>query len=127
MSGNLPGRRGYALLLVLVFIVLFLLLLGVAWRRVASALRIASVRTVEVQRDEGALHALARGMHLLETGLPPTNSYVCGTTINTSSGPRSYTVAFTLEEGTTYSVHVDLTQPTESPPAMPDTFAPDPP
>lgn len=116
-------RRGYALMLVLIFVVLFLALLGVAWRGVASALRIEAVHTIQTQRDEGSVQALAQAIHLLETGLPPASPYVCGVTINTSSGPRSYTVTFTLEEGANWSVRSAVRQPNENLPAMPDTFA----
>ena len=122
---RLPSRRGYAMLMVLIFLVLFWALLGVAWRGMASALRVASVRTLQCQRDEGSIQALARAMSLLETGLPPANPYVCGVTINTaSSGARPYTVTFTQEDETTWSVHVGLGLPTESPPTMPASFAP---
>ena len=96
-----------------------------AWRGMASALRVASVRTLQSQRDEGSIQALAGAMHVLETGVPPASPYVCGVTINTaSSGARSYTVTFTQEDATTWSVHVGLALPTESPPSMPASFAP---
>jgi TRAP-type mannitol/chloroaromatic compound transport system permease large subunit len=123
LTRTASSRRGYALLTVLVFVVLFVSLLGVAWRNTASALRIASVRSLQIQRDEGSLHALARALHLLETGLPPSNPYVCGVTIDTSRGSRSFTVTFTLVEGTTWSVHTRLTPSGESPQAMPEDFA----
>ena len=69
---RLPTRCGYALVVVLLFNVLFLMLLGVAYRQMASAIRIATVRTEQIQRDEGVVCALARAMYLLETGRPPT-------------------------------------------------------
>ena len=47
---NRPSRRrGYALVLVCLFVVLFLSLLGVAWRQMASALRIASLQSIQQQ------------------------------------------------------------------------------
>lgn len=119
-----PCRRGYALMMVLFFIVLFLSLLGVAWRRMASAIRIASVHATQIQRDEGSIHALARAMRLLETGLPPSSTYTCGTTINTSHGQRRYTVAFTLLPDATWSVHSSPTPAGDNPSPMPDSFAP---
>lgn len=78
------NRRGYALVVVLLFNVLFLMLLGVAYRQMASTIRIATVRTEQVQRDEGVVSALARAMRMLETGRPPIGSastYQCYTTI----------------------------------------------
>lgn len=116
-------RRGYALLMVLFFVVLFLALLGVAWRRVGSALRIETVRAMQVQRDESAIHALARALKLLESGVPATSPYVCGVTMNTSTGPRDLTVTFTQEGGVQWAVHVAPTATGESPAPMPSTFA----
>jgi hypothetical protein len=62
-------RRGYALVLVCFFVVLFLSLLGVAWRQMASALRIASLQSIQTQRDTGSIRALALGMQMLELRL----------------------------------------------------------
>jgi hypothetical protein len=93
-------RRGYALMLVLLFNVLFLMLLGVAWRRMGSVLRIASVRTTQVQRDEGSLRVLADAMRLLETGLPPTTPYERGVivTLPTSGQERFFIVRFERDD-----------------------------
>jgi hypothetical protein len=62
-------RRGYALMIVFIFVVLFLGLLGIAWRQVASALRIE--RAVEIRKrcDEGSIRVLALAMQVLETRL----------------------------------------------------------
>ncbi len=116
-------RRGFALLLVMIFVVLFLAVLGVAWRRMASALRIASVRTVQTQRDQGSTVAMALAMHLLETGVPPGSPYACGVTIPTSTGLRCYTVTFTAVGETGWTVDVEVTQPNVTPQPMPNTFA----
>jgi hypothetical protein len=124
MIRGAPGRRGYAMLLVCVFILLFLSLVGVGWRRMASALRVASVHSTQVLRDEGSVHALAQAMHLLETGLPPSSPYVCGTTINTSQGLRSYTVTITAESPPNYSVNARPSLVGETPTPMPTDFAP---
>ena len=63
------NRRGYALMLVVVFVVLFTAILGVAWRRVASALRVEHVSEVRKQCDQGSLQVLAEAMKMLETCL----------------------------------------------------------
>lgn len=119
-----PRRQGFALLLVLVFTMIFMLLVGVATRQVTSVLRVASIRAVQGRRDEGSIEALGRAMHLLETGLPPSSPYVCGATINTSGGPRSYTITFTQQADGTWTVRSDVQQPSETPTPMPDSFAP---
>ncbi len=120
------SRPGYAMLLVLAFVLLFLAILGIAFRQIGAALRIESTRVQQVERDEGSVHALARGLALLETGLPPTSPYVGAVTIVTSTGPHSYTVTFTSEGGTNWLVAAVPTPPGETPPALPVTFAPSP-
>jgi hypothetical protein len=64
-----PNRHGYALMLVIIFVVLFTAILGVAWRRVASALRVEHASEVRKRCDEGSLQVLAKAMTLLETCL----------------------------------------------------------
>lgn len=120
-------RSGYAMMLVLVFIVLFLGLLGVALRQTAAALRIETVRTMQIQRDEGSLHALAKGLALLETGIPPTDPYVCGVDIATSSGLRSYTITFESEGGENWSVRSTASDSGAMLQPMPASFIPEPP
>lgn len=81
-------------MLVLVFVLLMLSLFGVAYRQTASALRIAEVQMLQRYRDEGSMPAVARGLQLLESGLPPTDPFVCGIQVNTSVGSRSYALVF---------------------------------
>ena len=117
-------RFGYALMLVLVFLVLFLSVLSVAYCQMAAALRAETARSLQARRDEGSIHALARGLALLETGLPPSDPYVCGVMIDTSAGARSFTVSFASEGGTYWTVCSTPTAANETPPSMPSTFAP---
>jgi hypothetical protein len=122
MKNTLRTRHGYAMTLVLIFIVLFLALLGVVYRELAGTLRIESLHSLEVQRDTGSVHALARGLALLESGLPPTNPYACGVTIETPGGPLAFTVTFTTQDGVTWQVCSAPTAPGEAPPPMPGVF-----
>jgi hypothetical protein len=117
-------RRGYALVMVLTFVVLFLAMLGVAYRQTASVLRVETVRAQQAERDEGSVNAVARGLALLETGLPPSDPYVCGVTVNTTTGPRSYTVTFCSVGAANWSIQSAPTQPGELPPPMPSAFFP---
>jgi hypothetical protein len=74
---RIPNRRGYALVMVAVFCVLFATFMGVAWRRMASTIRTFSVRSNQVGQDQGAIMALADAMRALEVGPPPTTTYTC--------------------------------------------------
>ena len=117
-------RRGYALMLVTITVVLLLLLFGLVHRYTMAALRIETVRTLQQQRDEGTVHAIARGLALLETGLPPSSPYDCEVTILTSAGASPYKVTFTSEGGANWSVQAVPTPLGEDPDPMPDSFLP---
>ena len=119
-----PMRGGYAMVATLIFIVLFTALWGVAYRQTAAALRIESVQVARVQRDQGSTVALARGLALLQTGLPPQSPYVCGVTLNTPAGVQSFTVTFAAQGGSNWSVQAGPTPAGQSPQPMPATFAP---
>ena len=111
------------MMLVVLFVLLFMAMLGVGWRLLGSNLRVESVRTLQVQRDQGSVPAIARGLTLLETGLPPSNPYVCGVDIATSQGIVSYTVTFTLEGSNNWSVQSVPTPAGAYIQPMPPTFA----
>lgn len=112
------------MVMALLLIALLLSIYSVAYRQIGAALRIETARTLQRQRDEGSVQALARGLALLETGLPPQNPYACAVTIDTSTGGRSFTVTFSSATGNSWSVHAAETQPPESPDPMPVSFAP---
>jgi hypothetical protein len=107
-----PRRHGYALMLVIVFVVLFSAILGVAWRRVASVLRVEHASEVRRQGDQGTVVVLAEAMKLLEmclrlnTGnvatLPdssPPNEF--SETLGTAPNQKFYVVTFTPYDGDT--------------------------
>jgi hypothetical protein len=97
MIASRPNRRGYALMLVVIFIALFLTILGLAWRQTSSLLRVGTIRAIQMQRDQGCLPAAIQGIHYLE---------ICQANSTTPSSPQVYlingfsntfTVTFTLE------------------------------
>jgi hypothetical protein len=116
-------RRGYALVIVLLFIAILLSLSSMLYRQLGAALRIESVRSAQVARDEGSLRALARGLALLQTGTPPSSPYKCGLMIETSAGPRDYTVTFSADDDTNWSINAVPTQQNDIVDPMPNTFA----
>ena len=116
-------RSGYALGLVLLFMALMLSLSSVLYRQLGATLRVESVRAAQVVRDEGSLRALALALALMETGLPPSSPYICGVMIETSIGPRDYTVTFSAADDTSWSIHAAPTQPNDMHDPMPISFA----
>lgn len=118
-----PPRDGYAMVLVMVFIALLLTFYGVAYRHVAAAVRAETIRVGQRQRDQGCIHAVARGLTLLETGLPPSNPYVCGTTIGAPPDDCPFTVKFESEVEGVWSVRAYPTEWPDAPQAMPSTFS----
>ena len=111
------------MVLVMVFIALMLTFYSVAYRHVAAAVRAETIRVKQRQRDEGCLRAAARGLSLLETGLPPSNPYVCGTIIGTPPDARSFTVRFQSEVEGVWSVRAYPTEWPDAPEPMPSTFS----
>ena len=73
MKRYLSARRGYALMLVIIFLVIFLAMLGTAWRHVASVLRVETIRAVQSRRDQGCLLAVIKGIHYLENTTTPSS------------------------------------------------------
>jgi hypothetical protein len=118
------NRRGISVMLVLVFLALLLTLWGISYRQIASALRIQSVRSQYALRDQGNLQALAQGLTLLQSGVPPTDPYVCATTIQMPAGTQSFTLTFSSNEPDVWTVNSTATQPGETIEPMPDTFEP---
>ncbi len=110
-------RRGYALVLVCLFVVLFLSLLSVAWRQMASALRIASLQTIQkqganisifqTQRDPGSVRALALAMQMLELRLcmDPTHNVA---NLNVASDATQAPAPSDLQSSYTCTVIIDL-------------------
>ena len=93
MKRKPSARRGYALLLVIVFLVLFLAMLGTAWRQVASVLRVETVRAVQTRRDQGCLLAAVQGIHYLEETATPDPSRV----FTIDGFATTFTVTFTQD------------------------------
>jgi hypothetical protein len=123
MKRTSTKRPGYAMLLVLGFVLLMSFTLALAYGQLATLLRTQTARARQVQRDQGSTVAAAAGLALLETGLPPTNPYVCGATIDMPSGPASFTVTFASSAGGTWTVTSEPTPQGNNPSPMPATFA----
>lgn len=110
------------MLLVMVFVVLYTAILGVAWRRVASALRVECLSEVRRQEDRGSIQVLAQAMKVLETRLcwdaANNAAELAGSTDSTivyskTLDAKYYTIAFTRmnEIGTKWSVNVTAVMP----------------
>ena len=104
-------RRGYALLLVMVFVVLFGAVLGVAWRRVGSALRIEHISEIRKQCDRGSIQVLAQAMQVLETRLRRNSGTgVAELDVSETSTP-DYRTSFSCQSRTQFDVSDDPDHP----------------
>jgi hypothetical protein len=86
-------RRGYALVVVLLFLTLFMGLWGIAARQIGTMLRIEQARARQAKSDTAALPAmaaLAQALAALEVGYPPSSPYVVGV------GSTDFTVTYTM-------------------------------
>lgn len=104
-----------ALILVLANVALLFLLWSLANRQCSALLSLEVALDRRARRHQGSLAALARGLALLETGVPPETSlegdpstYRCIVEINppASTAPLLYTLTFQLldEEAGQWSV-----------------------
>jgi hypothetical protein len=123
MTRSAP-RRGYALIIVIAFTMLLFSLSALVFRQLGTALRIEKARAAQTLRDEGSVPALARALRLLQSGSPPSDPYRCGVTIETSLGPRDYTVTMSSDDVTHWTIQVAPTQAGDTPDPMPSDFAP---
>jgi hypothetical protein len=91
------NRRGYALMLVIVFVALFLTMLGLAWRQTSSLLRVETIRAIQSRRDRGCLLAAVRGIHYLEKCQAEAAVPEAAQAYYIDGFPNTFTVTFTLE------------------------------
>ena len=71
------SERGHALLVVTLISTLALTLWLITWGSTGSLVRAESYAERMAARDAGPLRAVAAGVDLLRTGLPPTTPYSC--------------------------------------------------
>ncbi len=130
-------RRGFALMLVVMEMLLLLALWGVAYRQLASAMRLVAVlsKSQPSGTPQLSFKPVVRGLILLETGDPPGDAYVCGVVIQDTDGPHYFQVSFTPANGsgstnsdgsTQWTVHSIQVQQSDLSgyPTMPYSFGP---
>jgi hypothetical protein len=101
-----PSRRGYALTVVLISLMLLSSVWSFASRTTSSLLRVETNRVLQQTRDQGAMNALALAIQLLQYSTPSDSknpgraAFTYDVTVNlpNSSGgctPTDYTVVYT--------------------------------
>jgi hypothetical protein len=114
-------RRGYAMVVVLVFLALMLSMLAVSQRRLGSVLRVES-GFVDAEARGDRARAMGKALDVLWTGPPPSDPYVCSTVVETSAGAKSYTITYEEQGGQHYRIRVEPTAPGDDPPPLPQSF-----
>jgi hypothetical protein len=125
-----PQRRGYAMVVVVMFVILFLGLWSLAARQVSSLLRVEQARAHRVARDVTNLparRALAQALAALQVGYPPRNPYVCQVSID--GNPFTLTFAIDTSSNDTHAWEVQAATNTDTslPTLAPSQFGPTPP
>ena len=87
-------RRGYSLTLVIVFLFVLLSMLGLAYRQMATTLRLEEARTRQIDRDNATIPLASSGLQMLE-GVMTTTSFSYTSVATTVDGPRSYLLNIT--------------------------------
>ncbi len=102
-----PRRRGFAMVAVVVFVLIFLGLWTVAARQISSMLRVEQARARRIARDAAALpsrKALALALAALESGYPPSNPYVCFVMVDSTEFAVTYAINPATEDPTDWIV-----------------------
>ena len=119
-----PQRRGYALVMVLLFITLFLGLWSMAVKQIGTMLRIEQARAARLKRDTEALPAitaLAQALAALEVGYPPSTPYAA--VVGSSGFTAVYTMTESSDSSTSsWSVQVVPTTDQSQPILNPQQF-----
>ena len=103
-------RRGYAMVLVVVFLLILLSTLGLAYRQMATTLQLEMARTQQIDFEQGSLKLGSIGLGMLEG--PLSTPFTMAQSYSTSAGTRWYTLQLTrlsVDPGTgreTWSVTV---------------------
>jgi hypothetical protein len=94
-----PKRRGYALTVVLIFLILLFALWSAVHRSTSSLLRLETDRVLQQARDQGTMNAVGQALQLLQYARPsdPTNPsrslFVYGVSVTVRSANGSCTTA----------------------------------
>lgn len=115
------ARRGYTMALVMVLLVGMLAILATTQRRLDGLLRVET-RLTRADLRSARTRALGRAIDLLYSGPPPSDPYICRTTIETPSGPKTFTVTFRRDGSKHYDLRVEPSDPSDSWPVMPSSF-----
>ena len=111
---------GHILLSTMAFLVLAMILWLAAFGQMAGYGRIEKVSHIRQDRATQSMRALAWGLALLESGLPPTNPYSCRVTPDSGTG-RQFVITFQrtswVERKYTVSVRPATPSDTLLPPA----------
>lgn len=89
------GRRGFALLAVLVFSIAGLIFVAISQRHIAAAVNAERNLVLRDDYQEGAVEAMAVAIEQLEAREPSTALYTCYTDVTTSMGVKSYSITYT--------------------------------
>ena len=111
-------RRGYAMVLVLVFLAVMMAFVAVGQRHVNSMLRIEQANFDAEMRGDRR-RALGQALQVLQTGPPPTDPFICSTTLDTSYGPQSFKITYRYKGGSDWIVRAELGS---HPTLLPDSF-----
>ncbi len=116
------GNSGHALLGTMAFVVLMMLLWMASFAQLSGYTRVEKASYLRDAQATGPVEAMAWGLELLQTGLPPSNPYSCRMTASTG---RSFVIAYTETAALKYTVTVRPALESDSElPAAPDRFSP---
>ena len=115
-------RRGYALPAVMLFVLFAFGAWAVLFRSCASVIRVEQARTLRDTRTTWSAPAVADGLRLLQTGVPPADPYVCKLALTQDSQTRYFQLTFTQVGPTRWTVTAAPTDADNPAPDCPESF-----
>ena len=123
MRNRRHHRRGYVLPAVLLFLMISFGIWAVFFRSTASVVRIEQARVLRETRTVWDAPAVATGLRLLQTGLPPHDPYSCRVTLTNDSQTKYILLKFEKVAPVRWSITASPTTADDLSPDVPTTFA----
>jgi hypothetical protein len=97
-------RHGFAMVLVVIVMTATMLVAAIHQRHLSSLLQLEKAAQEAARFQNGTIAAIAEGLDLLQTGLPPTDTYACGYTITSVSETRYFRLDYARTGTQTWTV-----------------------
>ena len=117
-----PYPKAFALPAVLMFLTVAFAMWAIVFRSASTSLRLEDARAHRDTRATWLAPATAAGLRLLETGMPPSDSYECKLPITQDGQTRYFLLTFEKIGPLRWTVECEATDEDDDAPDAPATF-----